>query len=194
MVGVHKAAQGEEGPVRGGLVDEVDGPAGDPGRLVEAGVHLTGVDLGRTADVLLGSAGPVLPGLALPLHFHDFIVLGALRLQPGEVLAGLGVAGGVDHLEAVAVLRPVVLLVLLGHELGGEVHLADGGGAVAVLPEDLGETDLLVPEGDAVVPGAVVFGVAAGEDAAPEGEHTGFWMKWLSKVEPLRARLSMLGV
>ena len=71
-----------------------------------------------------------------------------------------------DDLKAVPIFRPVVLLVDLGAELGGKMHLADGRRAVAVGLQYLGEGQLLVPQGDAVVAGAVVFGVAPGQDGA----------------------------
>ena len=166
MVRVHKAAQRKERLVGGGLFDQVDHAVGDPGRLMVAGVDLAGVDLGRAAQVLVGGAGAVLLRLALPLHLDDLVVLLALLFEPGQVLAGLAVAGGVHHVEAVAVGGPVVLLVFLGDELGGEMHLADGRGAVAVVAQHFRQADLLVAQGDAVVARAVVLGVAPGDDRA----------------------------
>ena len=172
MMGIHKGTEGEKRLLRIRLPDEVDGPIRDPVGLVIQGVHAAGVDLGRSAHILLRGGGPVLLGLPLALHLHFLIVLRALPLQPLQVLPRLAVAGGVDHIKAVAVLRPVVLLVLLGHKLGGDVHLSDGRRQVAVVPQHLGQGDLLVPQGNSVVPGPVVLRVAPREHRAPgRGTH-----------------------
>ena len=96
-----------------------------------------GINLGRSAGILISSRRPVLFCLALPLHLHFLIILGACLLKPVQVFPGLAVAGGMDDIKSIIILRPVLLFVLLGHELGGDMHFPNGSRAVAAVPQDL---------------------------------------------------------